>query len=86
MVKVVVYSSPQCSDCKALKDFLSARGIAFVDKNVADDKSAREELAAKYGRMATPTLVIGDKMFLSFRENREAIKRLLDGYTGSTNA
>jgi glutaredoxin 3 len=85
MVKVIVYSSPQCNDCKALKDFLSARGIVFIDKNVADDKSAREELAGKYGRMATPTLVIGDKMFLGFRENREAIERLLDGYTGGTN-
>jgi hypothetical protein len=28
--------------------------------------------------MATPTLVIGDKMFLGFRENREAIERLLE--------
>jgi len=27
--------------------------------------------------MATPTLVIGDKMFLGFRDNREAIERLL---------
>jgi len=48
--------------------------------------SAREELAEKYGRMATPTLVIGDKMFLGFRDNREAIERLLDGYRGGTNA
>jgi len=29
--------------------------------------------------MATPTLVIGDKMFLGFRDNREAIERLLGG-------
>ena len=59
-----------------------ARGIAFTDKNVADDKSAREELAEKFGRMATPALVIADKMFLGFRENREAIERLLDAHKG----
>jgi len=62
-----------------------ARGIAFTDKNVADDKSAREELAEKFGRMATPTLVVGDKMFLGFRENREAIEKLLEGYEGGTD-
>jgi hypothetical protein len=36
--------------------------------------------------MATPTLVIGDKMFLGFRDNREAIEQLLDGDTGGTDA
>ena len=65
--------------------FLSARGIAFIDKNVADDKSAREELAEKYGKMATPTFVIGDKMFLGFRENRAEVERLLDGRKGGTD-
>jgi len=36
--------------------------------------------------MATHTLVIGDKMFLGFRDNMKAIERLLDGYTGGMNA
>jgi hypothetical protein len=36
--------------------------------------------------MATPTLVIGDKMFLGFRENREAIEKLLEVYKGGTDA
>jgi hypothetical protein len=35
--------------------------------------------------MATPTLVIGDKMFLGFRDNRGEIERLLDGYRGGTD-
>lgn len=32
--------------------------------------------------MATPTIVIGDKMFLGFMNNKEAIERLLDAQTG----
>ena len=82
MGKVVLYSSPNCSDCQALKDFLSDRGVLFIDKNIADDKSAREELADKYGRLATPTIVIGEKVFLGFRENRQAIEKLLEGQRG----
>jgi hypothetical protein len=35
--------------------------------------------------MATPALVIADKMFLGFRENREAIEKLLEGYGGGTD-
>jgi hypothetical protein len=36
--------------------------------------------------MATPTLVIGDKMFLGFRENKEDIEKLLDSLSGDTHA
>jgi hypothetical protein len=47
--------------------------------------SAREELVNRHGRMATPTLSIGDKVFLGFRENRAEIEKILDGYSGSSN-
>ena len=82
MEKVVIYTSPNCRDCHALKDFLSARGVLFIDKNIAEDKSAREELANKYGRLATPTIVIGEKVFLGFEENRQEIEKLLEGKGG----
>lgn len=42
------------------------------------DKSAREELIEKHGRMATPTLVIGDRVFLGFKQNREEIEKMVD--------
>ena len=85
MEKIVIYTSPNCHDCHALKDFLSERGVLFIDKNIAEDKSAREELANKYGRLATPTIVIGEKVFLGFRENRQTIEKLLEGQTGGAD-
>lgn len=42
------------------------------------DKSAREELIDRHGRMATPTLVIGGRVFLGFRQNREEIEKMVD--------
>jgi len=39
------------------------------------DPAAREELIAKYGRMAVPTIVIGDKVVLGFRQNRDEIEK-----------
>lgn len=52
--------------------------MKFIHKDVGTDKVAREELIEKHGRMATPTLVIGDRVFLGFRQNREEIERLID--------
>jgi glutaredoxin len=40
--------------------------------------AARKELMAKYGRMATPTLVIGDKVILGFRQNQEEIEKEIE--------
>ncbi|MFI5294050.1 MAG: glutaredoxin family protein [Thermodesulfovibrionales bacterium] len=61
-----------------MKDFLSARGVKFTHKDVGTDKSAREELIERHGRMATPTLVIGDRVFLGFRQNRQEIEKMVD--------
>jgi glutaredoxin len=52
---------------------------------VATDSSAREELVKRYGRMATPTIVIGDRIFLGFRDNREEIEKSLDKEFGDRN-
>lgn len=64
--------------------YLSAKGVGFTDKNVAD-RAAREELIEKHGRMATPTLVIGDKVFLGFRQNRVEIEKIIEGPAGGDN-
>ena len=39
------------------------------------DPAAREELIAKYGRMAVPTIVIRDKVILGFRQNQDKIAK-----------
>ncbi len=54
-----------------------------MDKDVGTDKSAREELVSKHGRMATPTLVIDGRVFLGFRQNREEIEKLVDKIDGT---
>ncbi|MEJ2684905.1 MAG: glutaredoxin family protein [Candidatus Sulfobium sp.] len=69
----------------ALKEFLSAKGIPFENRDVAADKSAREELAEKHGRLATPTLIIGDRIFLGFRQNRDEIEKMLGEILRSNN-
>jgi hypothetical protein len=57
--------------------------VKFVNKDIAADKSAREELASKHGRLATPTLVIDGRIFLGFKQNREEIEKLVDEMGGA---
>jgi hypothetical protein len=52
---------------------------------VSGDKSARDEIVAKYGRMATPLLAIGQKFFLGFRQNREEIEKIIDELAGRSS-
>ena len=33
---------------------------------------------SKYSRLATPTIVIGDKVILGFKQNREEIEKIVD--------
>ncbi|MDA8106590.1 MAG: glutaredoxin family protein [Nitrospiraceae bacterium] len=66
-----------------MKEFLSAKGVQFLNKDIATDRSAREELASKHGRLATPTLVIDGRVFLGFRQNREEIEKLIDKTGGA---
>lgn len=58
MSAVTVYSSNFCSACQMVKEFLSLRGVEYVEKNVSTDLEGRSELIA-LGYDSTPVTVIG---------------------------
>lgn len=59
------------------KRFFSQNGVVFEDKNVEEPKF-RDELVGKYGRMATPTIIIEDEVILGFGINKENIVKKLN--------
>ncbi|WP_323709498.1 thioredoxin family protein [Mammaliicoccus sciuri] len=65
MTKNLLFGSPTCQPCKALKGMLGNLGYEF--EYVDCDETP--EMAAKYGVMSTPTLIKVD-------ENGETIKRV----------
>lgn len=73
--KVVVYSQPGCSGCKAAKEFLSLKGITFEEKDIIQDAQAMEELTDKYNSRSTPTILVNDRVIIGF--DREELERLL---------
>ena len=53
--------------CDTTKEFLSRNNITYTERNVADDKSALEELK-ELGYMTTPVIVIDGTVIVGFNE------------------
>ena len=66
--KVVVYSTPTCPYCKMAKDYLSRKGISYVDHNVAQDKDKTKEMIEKSGQIAVPVITIDDDIVIGFKQ------------------
>ena len=64
--------------CGKVKEFLSQNKIEFVDRNIAADEAALNELE-KLGFMTTPVTVIDSQIVVGFDRNR--LEKLLG--TGS---
>ena len=73
---VKVFSTPTCPWCKKVKQFLDANGVKYEDLNVAEDKTAREEMVNKTHQMAVPTISIGDDYVIGY--NEKSLKEKLE--------
>lgn len=68
-----VYSLSTCSHCKSCKRFLGECGIEyeFTDVDLLPDKDRQEviaEIKRLTARCAFPTIIIGEKVIVGFRE------------------
>lgn len=66
--KVTVYSTPTCGYCKAAKEFLTEKGVAFDDVDVSTDLEKRKEMVEKSGQMGVPVITVGEEMMVGFDE------------------
>jgi len=66
--KVVIYSTPTCPFCKRAKDYLSRKGIAYVDYNVAQDRERAKEMIQKSGQMGVPVITIDNEVVVGFNQ------------------
>lgn len=73
--KVVIYSTPTCPYCKRAKEYLTRKGIPYVDYNVAEDRDKAKEMIRKSGQMGVPVLIINGEVVVGF--NQAQLDRLL---------
>lgn len=78
--KVKMFTLSTCSHCKATKKFMTDNGIDFdctdVDLLQGKERETIIQEVMKYNpNMTFPTIIIGDKIIIGFRESaiREAL-------------
>ncbi len=74
-MKVRVYTTPSCSYCYALKEFLKEHQVDFEEIDVMVDQRAAEEMIAKTGQMGVPVTEIDGEIVVGF--DKEKLERLL---------
>ena len=74
---IVMYSDSFWSDCQEAKSFFVEHGLGVKIKNIEDEK-VKQEMKRKYNRVMVPTILIKDKIFIGFHDNKEEIKLLLN--------
>lgn len=58
---VIVYSTPFCAPCEALKRHLTARGVSFVTKDLMMDEEAADFVEGR-GIRTSPVLQVGEAL------------------------
>ena len=69
---IIIYSTTNCPYCKTEKQYLSKKGIAYVEKNIEEDKEAHKELLEKINGnyVGVPVTDIAGTIVLGFDRHR----------------
>jgi glutaredoxin 3 len=70
--RVTLYTTEPCGFCRQAKALLQARGVDYVEVNLAKDPGGRADLVALTGQMTFPQIVVGVRSIGGFRELLEA--------------
>lgn len=79
---VLLYTSPGCPDCAAVRRYLNEHGVAFEERDVTRPGVA-DEAKSRYGvRIAPITVIDGEVSYGTFVEQKpmldERLKRLIN--------
>jgi glutaredoxin-like YruB-family protein len=76
--EVIVYTTPTCPWCQALKRYLEERDIPFDEVDVSSNIEAALEMVEKSGQQGVPVVEIDGEIVVGF--DRERIDALLGLY------
>ena len=65
-MNVIVYTSPACSSCHQLKNFLKENKVDFKEIDLSKNQDMIEDFIKKTGQMTVPVTEIDGEMILGF--------------------
>jgi len=74
--RVTVYSTPTCSWCNTLKNWLKKNGIPYTDVDVSKDERAAQDLVNRTGQQGVPQTDINGQIVVGFDQTK--LKQLLE--------
>ncbi|GAB1468642.1 glutaredoxin family protein [Candidatus Cloacimonadota bacterium] len=74
--KIVVFSTPTCSWCRKVKDYLKQKNKQFKDIDVSKDAAGLRDMIRKTGQQGVPQIWINNVPVVGF--DRDKIDRLLN--------
>ena len=74
--RVIVFSTPTCTYCTAVKKYLRDKKVKFKDVDVSRDQAAARDMVRRSGQMGVPVIDIGGKVIVGF--DRRNIDRFLN--------
>ncbi len=81
---ILLYTSPGCPDCAAVRHYLTARGLAFTERDVTAPGVA-DEARRTYGvRIAPITVIDGEAFWGTFAEQKPKIDARLKSVGGES--
>ncbi len=57
-VRVLFFTQPGCLSCELMRMVLSAKEVAFEERDISTDPEARREMTEQLDSTETPTLVV----------------------------
>ena len=67
---VVIYTTPTWPWCHRAKEYLSRKGIPFVEHDVATDREKAKEMIEKSKQMGVPVIIIDGEVTVGFNQSR----------------
>ncbi|HRY99287.1 MAG TPA: thioredoxin family protein [Bacteroidales bacterium] len=67
---VTVYTTPSCTWCTTLKNYLRQKGISYQEVDVSRDPREAEELVRRTGQQGVPQSNIGGEWVVGFDKTR----------------
>ena len=68
--QVIVYTTPTCSHCRTLKDYLRNNQVAFREVDVTKDEKAATEMVRRSGQQGVPQSIIDGQVIVGFDRNK----------------
>lgn len=72
--KIIIFSTPSCSWCKKIKDYMKKNGFKYKEVDVSKDHKAFQDMVRKTNQEGVPQTWINNRRLLA------SIKPRLTGY------